>query len=77
MRVIDLDENDVREFKTHTVMYKDFYTSKDLHDKLKYAYYKFAPPSFESVLPLIKKGAIAGGVAAVALGAALYIKNKK
>lgn len=55
MRVIDLDENNVREFKTHTVMYKDFYTSKDLHDKLKYAYYKFAPPSFESVLPLIKK----------------------
>lgn len=77
VRVIDLDENNVREFKTHTVMYKDFYTSKDLHDKLKYAYYKFAPPSFESVLPLIKKGAIAGGVAAVALGAALYIKNKK
>lgn len=45
--------------------------------KLKYAYYKFAPPSFESVIPLIKKGAIAGGVAAVALGAALCIKNKK
>lgn len=76
VRIIDLNEKNPREFKTHTVMYKDFYSAKDLHDKLKYTYYKYAPPSFESVIPLIKKGAAAAGALAV-LGAAVLIGKLK
>lgn len=76
VRIIQLNEKNPREFKTHTVMYKDFYSAKDLHDKIKYTYYKYAPPSFESVIPLIKKGVIiAGAVAAV--GAAVIAKKFK
>lgn len=76
VRIIDLNEKNPRSFKTHTVMYKDFYSAKDLHDKLKYTYYKYAPPSFESVIPLIKKGAVAVGVIGV-VGATVLIKALK
>lgn len=77
VRLIDLDEKNPRELKTHTVMYKDFFSSKDLHDKLKYTYYKYAPPSFESVIPLIKKACIAGAVTVTVGAAALYFKLRK
>lgn len=77
VRVIDLNEKEPRAFQTHTVMYRDFYTAKDLHDKLKYAYYKIAPPSFESVIPLMKKACVAGAVTAIAGTAALLLWAKK
>lgn len=67
VRIIDLDEKNPKQFKTHTILYRDLFTAKDIHNKLKYFIYSYAPPSVESVLPTLKKLGIALGVA-VALG---------
>lgn len=64
VRIFDLDENEPNTFKTHTLLYKDLFTPKDIQNKGKYLMYSYAPPSVESVLPTLKKIGIAAGVAA-------------
>ncbi len=75
VRLIDLDAANPREFKTHTLLYKDLFTVKDIQNKPKYLLYSYAPPSVESVLPTLKKAGIAVAVAAV--GGTLYALLKK
>lgn len=78
VRLFDLDENDPHTFNTHTLLYKDLFTSKDIQHKGKYLMYSYAPPSVESVLPTLKKIGIAAGVAAgVGIGYAVLKHFKK
>lgn len=76
VRVVDLSEQEPRAFRTRTVLYSDFFTAKDLHDKLRCFYYRIAPPSVESAVPVIKKAAAASGVLAAG-AAALLLRGKK
>ena len=71
VRVIDLCESEPKKFKTHTLLYQDLFSYKDIKNKLKYFIYSYAPPSVESVLPTLKKMGIALGV--VAAGIVLYL----
>ena len=64
MRIFDLDENNPKEFKTHTILFKDLFASKDIKNKGKYFMYSYAPNSVESVMPTLKRLGIALGVAA-------------
>ena len=66
VRIFDLDENNPKEFQTHTLLYKDLFSPKDIQNKLKYVLYSYAPPSVESVMPTLKKLGVAAGAAAVA-----------
>ncbi len=75
VRIIDLNAEKPREFKTYTLLYRDLFTVKDIHNKPKYLLYSYAPPSVESVLPTLKKLGIAAGTAAV--GGILYAICKK
>lgn len=75
VRLIDLDEQNLNTFSTHTLLYRDLFTVKDIQNKPKYLLYSYAPPSVESVLPTLKKLGIAAGAAAVA--GVLYAVCKK
>lgn len=70
VRIIDIDEQNPRAFTTHTILYRDLFSLRDIRNKPKYLLYSYAPPSVESVLPTLKKLGIAAGVLAV--GAAAY-----
>lgn len=75
VRIIDLKEEDPKTFKTHTLLYRDLFTVKDIHNKPKYLLYSYAPPSVESVMPTLKKLGVAAAAAAV--GGVLYAITKK
>lgn len=75
VRIIDLDENNLNEFKTYTRLYSDLFQYKDINNKLKYMIYSYAPPSVEAVIPIAKKAGITLGIAAV--GAIVYHLKKK
>lgn len=70
VRLFDLQAENPREFETHTLLYRDLFTAKDIQNKGKYLLYSYAPPSVESVLPTLKKLGIAVGAAAA--GGILY-----
>lgn len=76
VRVIDLDESDSAAFTTYTTMYRDIGTAKDIHNKVKYLIYSYAPPSVESVIPTLKKAAV-GAVAVAAAAAVMHIAKKR
>lgn len=75
VRLIDLDAENLRTFETHTLLYRDLFTVKDIKNKPKYLLYSYAPPSVESVMPKLKKLGAAAGVAAV--GGILYALSKR
>ena len=75
VRIIDLSEETPKTFKTHTLLYRDLFTVKDIHNKPKYLLYSYAPPSVESVMPTLKKLGVAAAAAAV--GGVLYAIAKK
>jgi len=75
VRIIDLDERDLGKFTTYTTMYKDVKSAKDIHNKVKYLIYSYAPPSVESVMPALKKAAV--GAAAIGAAAAVIHFLKK
>ncbi len=75
VRIIDLDEHDLGKFTTYTTMYKDVKSAKDIHNKVKYLIYSYAPPSVESVMPALKKAAV--GAAAIGAAAAVIHFLKK
>lgn len=78
VRLIDLDEQNPNAFSTHTLLYRDLFSAKDIQNKPKYLLYSYAPPSVESVLPTLKKLGIAAGTAAIAgLAYAVCKKNNK
>ncbi len=64
VRIIDLNEENLHEFSTYTLLYRDLFTVKDIRNKPKYLLYSYAPPSVESVLPTLKKLGIAAGALA-------------
>lgn len=68
VRIIDLNENDPKHIETHTVLYRDLFGFKDIHNKLKYFIYSYAPPSVESVIPTLKRVAALAALAAAAGG---------
>lgn len=76
VRVIDLDESDPAAFTTYTTMYRDIGTAKDIHNKVKYLIYSYAPPSVESVIPTLKKAAV-GAAAVAAAAAVMHIAKKR
>lgn len=76
VRVIDLDESDPAAFTTYTTMYRDIGTAKDIHNKVKYLIYSYAPPSVESVIPNLKKAAV-GAAAVAAAAAVIHIAKKR
>ena len=55
VRIIDIDEQNPRAFTTHTILYRDLFSLRDIRNKPKYLLYSYAPPSVESVLPTLKK----------------------
>lgn len=65
VRIVDLNENNPCEFSTHTLLYTDVLGKKDVQNKLKFALYTYAPPSVESVMPTLKKAAVAAGILAL------------
>lgn len=75
VRLIDLDESCPNTFSTHTLLYRDLFSAKDIQNKPKYLLYSYAPPSVESVLPTLKKVGIAAGTAAIA--GIVYVACKK
>lgn len=77
VRIIDLDENNLNTFSTYTTMYKDIKSVKDIHNKVKYLIYSYAPPSVESVIPKLKKAGIIIAVLLLILLAFFGIKNSK
>ncbi len=75
VRIIDLDENNLNGFSSYTTMYSDVKSFRDIHNKIKYLFYSYAPPSVESVIPTLKKIGI--GVACVLIVAAIIYFLKK
>lgn len=75
VRIIDLDENNLNTFSTYTTMYKDIKSVKDIHNKVKYLIYSYAPPSVESVIPVVKKVGIGVGVLIAAAVAVHFLKK--
>ncbi len=75
VRIIDLDENNLNTFSTYTTMYKDIKSVKDIHNKVKYLIYSYAPPSVESVIPVIKKVGIGIGILTAAAVAVHFLKK--
>lgn len=72
VRIIDLDENNLNDFSTYTLLYKDLFEFKDIHHKLKYLFYSWSPPSPECAKPIIRKSVKAlTAASAVALTAKL------
>lgn len=76
VRIIDLDENDLSTFSTYTTLYKDLFTFKEIKNKPKFLLYSYAPPSFESVVPKLKKTAAVLGVSLAVTGVTLALKHK-
>lgn len=76
VRIIDLDENNLNTFSTHTTLYSDFNSAKQINNKAKYLLYSYAPPSVESAMPLVKKAAVSAAAAVITAGAAYIIKKK-
>ena len=75
VRLIDLNTENLHTFETHTLLYRDLFTVRDIKNKPKYLFYSYAPPSVESVLPKLKKVGIAAGVAAA--GGIVYALAKR
>ena len=75
VRIIDLDENNLNTFSTYTTMYKDIKSVKDIHNKVKYLIYSYAPPSVESVIPVVKKVGIGIGILTAAAVAVHFLKK--
>lgn len=76
VRLIDLDENNLNTFTTETLMYKDLFKFKDIHQKARYLIYSASPPSPAVVKPMLKKTAKALFVAGAAVGAAVLAVKK-
>lgn len=75
VRIIDLDKNNLNEFSTYTLMYKDLFEYKDIHQKARYLFYSWSPPSPQIAVPILKKTAKALAVAGAATATGLLIKK--
>lgn len=75
VRIIDLDKNNLNEFSTYTLMYKDLFDYKDIHQKARYLFYSWSPPSPQIAVPILKKTAKALAVAGAAAATGLLIKK--
>ena len=71
------DEKILNEFSTYTTLYSEFLSASEIQNKLKYALYSYAPPSVESVMPVLKKAALSAGITVAAAGVSLLVKGKK
>ena len=76
VRIIDLDENNLSTFETHTLHYKDLFRFKDIHQKARYLIYSASPPSPAVVKPLLKKTAKVLAAAAAVTVSAVFIAKK-
>lgn len=75
VRIFDIDENDTSVFSTHTLIYSDLFDFDDIHQKARYLFYSWSPPSPAVVIPPLKKAAKA--LAAAAVPAAIAIATAK
>ena len=76
VRIIDLDENNTNEFSTHTLLYKDLFEFRDIHQKARYLLYSWSPPSPVIVFPYIKKTVAAFALSCAATAITLKVKKK-
>lgn len=76
VRIIDLDENNLNTFSTHTLLYEDLFEFKDIHQKARYLFYSWSPPSPQVAVPIIKKAVPATLAATVGLSLYKILKKK-
>ena len=76
VRLIDLDENNLNTFSTDTLLYKELFEFKDIHQKARYLFYSWSPPSPQCAVPMIKKSAQVMAAAGAVAAAAVLLKKR-
>lgn len=77
VRIIEIDESKPYEYSTRTIEWQDYFGEKDIEERHKYLYYKYAPNSVDKVLLNVKRGSLAVGAALLATSAAMILKKRK